>query len=647
MLQIVQGRYFRDVPLTSKLHRGIYYTNLLFLREDKIDFVFGSILPSTNFNGLRSLTIEAKEQLEAVTLTGEREILVATSGDQLLDEIAAVIAFCLNVTCVRDYDMARRQIAASAGSNATRRGPASLLRQTFDADVIPAEESVKDLNQFLQTLIDLDRQSYEAALRAIRQIVAASLLVDEDAALAYTLMVAALESLGQTTEPKAATWLEYESTKRKRIDEATKEFDQAGRDKVRNAVLANEHLGLQRRFVAFVLDHVAPSFYRSEAVGAVRPIGATDLPPALRRAYAIRSRNVHALEGLSRELWMAGDRSDTAHIESGVVLNLEGLSRLSRHVVRRYVERGPKRVDKTFNYRSALPGIMTARLASQYWIWNANGFNVKTAPEYFSGMIEFLMQGIAKKEAGIVDMTEVLKLIERDALGFSKREDRLAMAGIMTLWNNTAPQELRRNLKRTLSTKFEKDLLEPSIISFAVAMVLGRQIEWSTEAVALLADTRRKERLGNKPTPMPTRIDAALHIILSDRLLRVGEREGAIEQLSHAVETVPGLADLMRFENAIISGENPVLNLDRFISGEIAFVEQHATNSEKSIAPPENGKKGSRRPVALSSDELDRARKLIRDGLSKTATARAIGVSPTTLRRYLTESDLQPKAPKA
>src|SRR3954464_8042110 len=156
--------YFRQVPLTDTLHRGIYCTNLWASRDQRLSFLFGRLLPSTTFHGPRTLTVEAKEQLETLTLSGQPEMLAATSGDQLLDEIAAVIAFCLNATCVRDHDMARRLITTHNGNEANRRGPTSLLRQTFDARVILTEEAVADLDQFVRSLVGLKRENYEAAL---------------------------------------------------------------------------------------------------------------------------------------------------------------------------------------------------------------------------------------------------------------------------------------------------------------------------------------------------------------------------------------------------------------------------------------------------------------------------------------------------
>lgn len=592
MLQIVQGMYFRPVPLTDTLHRGIYFTNLRFLRDAVPELIFGRLLPSTTFQGVRSLTVEAREQLEMVTESGRQEVLAATSGDQLLDEIADVIAFCFNVVCVRDFDMARRLIARE-GANAHQLGPASILRQTFDASVVLTEEGIAELDTFLRALLALKRKNYEAAMRAIRQIVAATLIVDEDATLAYTLMVAALESLGQATVPHTASWREYDEAKRSRVDAATKGLSVERRERIEAAILSNEHVGLQRRFVAFVLDHVEPSFYRGEAIGAVRPLPAAELPNALRQAYAIRSRNVHALGRIAPEMWVSNDRADTAWVEADTLLSLEGMARLSRHVVRRFVDRAPHGVDAEFNYRSALPGIIRARMASQYWVHLAAGFGRKSAPAYFDGMLEFLIEGISKRsEAGLVDMSGVLDRIEKTALGLSKASERVPMAGIMTLWNDFAPSEHRRALKPKLRKRFESDLAEPSMTAFAVAMVAAKPLTWDLDMLRTLSRERRAERSGNAPQPMPARIDAALHIIVGEKLLARGQREKGLAEIAHAVETVPGLPDLVRFEEAIVRGEDPLLDLRKFILREAEFITWNRSESDGPAG--DNGERSSR-----------------------------------------------------
>ncbi|MBB4087086.1 hypothetical protein [Sphingomonas carotinifaciens] len=574
MLQLVQGMYFRDVPLTDTVHRGILYTNLrAFGDREPIDLPFGRLLPSTAMHGVGSMTIEARERLEAETESGSPEVLVATSGEQLIDEIAAVVSFCLNVVCVRDFEMARRLISTSDRPTHQRFGSVSILRQTFDATIVLSDESIADLTQFFESLTGLQRKSYEAAIRAIRQIVDAMLMVDEDATLAYTLMVAAMESLGQATKPKAGSWSDYDQQKRARVDEATKGLSEKRREKIQGAILANEHSALTRRFVAFVLEHVEPSFFRAEAVKALRPITANELPTALQEAYGIRSRNVHTLQNLAPEVWMQSDRADTSHVEDTALLSLEGLARLSRHVVRRFVERAPKGVDKTFNYRSALPGIMRARLAPQLWIHDANFFSSKSAPGFFEGTISYLIEGMSgRSETGLVPMTAVLDKIEKTAPGLAKSEDRLPMAGVMALWNACAPKEHRRKLKLRLKKQFDEDLTAPSMVSFALAMVLGAALPWSLEDYKALAASRREELRRKTHQPLPKRIDAALYILIADQLLAIGDKASAMVALGQAVETVPGLADLIDFEAALERGDDPTLNLRPFILGEETFV---------------------------------------------------------------------------
>ena len=50
---------------------------------------------------------------------------------------------------------------------------------------------------------------------------------------------------------------------------------------------------------------------------------------------------------------------------------------------------------------------------------------------------------------------------------------------------------------------------------------------------------------------MPKRIAVALYILSSDQLLGIGHKARAMVAIGHAVETVPGVADLIDFEAAL------------------------------------------------------------------------------------------------
>lgn len=576
MLQIVQGMYFRDVPLTDTVHRGIFYTNARFEHKSELSFVFGRLYPSTTFHRLRTVTVEAIEHLESVGLDGRPEMLVSTLGDQLLDEIAAVTSFYLNVVCVRDFETARRVISEPV-MDGRFAGHARMLRQTFDATVAIKERELIGLNGFILDLVALKRKHYEAAMRAIRQIVAASLIVAEDGTLAYTLMVAALESLAGPENTKPFPWSDYDVKKRRNIDTALEGLNEIDRERVRSAVLANEHAGLKRRFISFVLGHIAPSFYRGEAVGAVGPISATKLPRALSTAYDIRSRNVHALEDLAPELDISPNRAETGYVDSSIVLTLEGMSRLARHVIRRFVARSSKGLEKGFNYRTALPGIVYLPVASQYWIFNADGFDRRSACAYLVGLITHLIDILSTENLSkLVDMTEVLARIEKVAPGLRQCEDRAAMAAIAVMWNHFADPGVRKSFKVELNRQFQDDLMIPGASAYAVACLTKKPVGWSIDELRVLASDRRSERLRADGYAMPDRIDAAIHINVGEKLIARGDIEAGLEQVGYAVETVPGLPELIAYEAAIREGRDVSVNLYSFILGRSDFLTLHS-----------------------------------------------------------------------
>jgi hypothetical protein len=275
-------------------------------------------------------------------------------------------------------------------------------------------------------------------------------------------------------------------------------------------------------------------------------------------------------------------------VDGDTLLGLEGLARLSRHVIRNFVARAPKGVTEDFNYRSALPGIIHGRWASQYWIHNASGFDHKSAPDYLEGMLSFLIEGMSgRSEAGLVDMKSVLDKIEAITPSLADRDQRIPMVGMMALWNEFAPVGNHRVLKPKLQKRFDTDLSEPSMTAFAVALLAGREQPWDLEALRALSVARALERSGNSAQPMPVRIDAALNLLVADELLSRGDRDEGLAELARAVETVPGLADLVRFEERIRAGEDPTLHLRKFTLSLDGFLAEEADGDPPAdVAPP-------------------------------------------------------------
>jgi hypothetical protein len=568
VLQIVTKMYFRPgAPLNSTMHRAIVYTNRSFLGREPVELPVGELAFSTAVTAVTSVTVSATEYLEAERPDGKPEMLVATGGWELIDDLADVLSFGLNSTFCRDHDLVHRLVPSSLDQRGRTSG-AGLFRRTFDSSLILQEPELDDLREFISRLLALHRPSYEAAMRAIRRIVRAGRRAVDDPTIAYADLVAALESLSEREDVPAPTWEQMDARKAKLIDAALAAADPELSERVRGAVMEAERLGAGNRFVQFVLNHVGPRFFRAEAIEASRPMRGSDLERALRRAYDVRSRNVHSLWDLPPEAWVLGDRADTVSPRDlGLMLSLEGLARLARHVVRAYVEEGPTGVDTGFDWRQGLPGILRMQLAPQLWIHNARGLSQATASAYFRGFVEHLLEVLADREPAVISMQDVLARIEELVPGTADGEAKTSMVAIFVLWHRVLVKDEHRPNAEAFLTRHGYLLNTPSMAAFVVGVLTNGLPDWSTDDWIAVAGQRRADRQREKTPSFPASLDAALEVSAAERLISERPAEEALVFVRQAVEELPGNEELMKWEASVLAGKATSVDLRRLILG--------------------------------------------------------------------------------
>lgn len=563
MLQIVTGMYFREGASVHKnLHRAAFYTNGVIVNSDPIDFPMGRLLFSTLTRGVAAVTVEAKEQLEQADGNFG---MISTGGTDLLDDVASVLAFALNVSITRNEMRLREMVPSSIGVRSANRA-SRILARTFDPDVYLPAEAFDDAREFMAQLLKLNRRSFEAAMRAIRRVIDATYLVNDDPTMAYTLFVAALESLSQLVAvTKEHHWTQYPSEKAKIIDESLDGLGEADANRIRQAVLAVDQLSLQRQFISFTRGHVQASFYREEAKNAITPIRATDLPKALDFAYQLRSKNVHALQTLAPELYLVVDHAETLGLNNIRALGLEGLNRLTRHVIRTFVQQAPTDLDTTFNFRAHLPGQVRVRLAPEMWIGHPDATTRDSAATILDGFLWLLIGVLARREgAQLVDMRPALARVETLIRGENARDVRIPMVALYELWHTVVPPDAQQPDNEAFKARYSSDLDGPSLYAFVVRVLTGHRIEWSVDEVLKLVD-ERKAVLSRRPDQqLPPRLDAAL-ILAAATLLRDEDPERAAALVSDAVEFIPGNQRLMILEPVSRDVQVPEIDLADFV----------------------------------------------------------------------------------
>lgn len=382
MLQVITGMYFRDVALYETEHRRTLYTNLWGPWTcDRIDLGIGHLIPTTDHTArVSTMLVCVTERLEAVRDDGTDEFLRSTGGSAIIDDLATVLSFALGATVTTNHDTAERLIGPPSGTYRTPVTPADILPGVFTPGRYLTEEQIADLQQFLSTVLGLRRESYTAALAAMRRIVTASQRVAEDPTLSYTDYVAALESLSAETDAARTNWQRLDSRKRKILDPALSALDDDTATPIREAILEAERAGIRSRYSEFVLTHVRPSFYREEATTVTAPVRAAALPRLVSAAYTARSKNLHELRHLDPRAWpLVGDAEVLDPVSGDPMLTHRGLDRLARHVVRTFVDRAPTGRDEDFRWREHLPNLVHARLAPEYYLGHAEAMAAEVA----------------------------------------------------------------------------------------------------------------------------------------------------------------------------------------------------------------------------------------------------------------------------
>jgi hypothetical protein len=559
MLQIAAGRYFRsDVPIGEHIHRRTLHSNAWLADGGPVELPVGTITGGTELDEVSTAMVEAVDRLETKRMDGTDDFLIATSGDELIDDIAYVLTFVLNRTFSRDGDQVRR-LVPHEGTMGRRRAGAALFPGLFDPRQVVRPDEMNDVTEFMVGLLELHRDDFARVMRVIRSTVDATRRAIDDPTGAYTDLVAALESLADDDLTTSTTWDRYEGRKRKIFDAVLVGRDPELGEMIREAVLEADRAGLKRRFIASTLSRISPEYYRTEAVGVLRPPPSADVERMLGIAYDIRSRRSHVLQDLGEEAWGFSDGAEVAFEPNFErIFTLAGLWRLVRHVVRRYVADTPKAEAEPWDYRMSLPGIITAPLAPQYWIGQDLG--AAQALQRFNGVADALIAWHSGHNDEGFSLDRVAAKIETLVPPMPDSETKTALIAIHRLWHEWTDPGTHRPEARTFIETYEGCLQEPSPTAFTVATLSNfAPREWTLQEWADLADARRAERVAGKAAPLPAKIDALLHLKAADWMEAEGRHDEALTYAANAVEECPGNSELLAWEARLLAGDHDPL----------------------------------------------------------------------------------------
>jgi hypothetical protein len=580
MLQIITGKFFTTDDLYVTPHRALLYSNYEPSRrmvETPAGQSFTPVTLETPAGSMKSTTLwrppgeifpwvyEVDEKLEAVRPDGTRDFLIGVGGAEVFaQDFAAVASFALNITCTPDLDLARRLIHGQHAALGVSHPPKDYVGRVFDPRIEPQDGDGTLLQKFVGDLVGLERRTYKAVMRAIRRYVNGLHRVADDLDLAYALLVASIESLAQGFDAFTPTWEDFAQDKREALDKVLSGTPGDVAAGVRRMLLAHEHHALRRRYREFTLAHLRPSFFREEAAGEPAPVRRSDLPGVLERAYVFRSKYVHTLLELPRNLTASPSKGDASLVEGGLALTFHGLARVARHVIGEFVTRAPKVERETLDYRKELPNIVRAQLSFTIWGTWSSGYDHKSARRYLGGFLrEDFTAILTGGPQATVTPTDIRPLVEKAEMlvpGLAKAEQRLPLLTLYLLFHYYFPPEYHRPRREQILKKFGADFTAPSIESMLLHTLFSDTPNWTLEQ---FEETRRayfKQRYTKNGLEFGPILEVAVTLFSAELHRREGHIDCARELVSEAVENLPARTSLLEFERRMAEEPPPTID---------------------------------------------------------------------------------------
>ncbi|RCX06236.1 MULTISPECIES: hypothetical protein [Kosakonia] len=471
MLQFCNGNFLQTDKLYKTQHRTPLYTNLEIPREG-IDFCIGKILPSSMYLSPMVIICEVEERQPSENPDGSKAVLISTTGQDLMDDLAHVISFYFRGLCTTSQSFTKQLLS---GEKIAGHTTSDYLCSFFDERITVTQEQASEFQSFFSKLVNSPRTHYEKSIQAIRRYVTAAIRISDDLDAAYTLFVASIESLAQDTLETEITWNDVPPQKRKGLDRILENLDNPIANSIRAEIIAHEHLALSRKFIKAVMSSLNKNFYKTENK-KFRLVGENELRIATKNAYNLRSKYVHILKPLPTEISEPYNLDYCVEVDDKPHLTFNGLSAVTREVILKFVNDMPVCKKENIDILKIIPGVRFARMSELYWMNDVRALVKGNYISILNAVLSRIEHGIVTEKHEIPNMQPIVNEIGNRLKTENNKDDIRILMSILILLSGI--------YKFTLDDTYEKTIQKHSYIyeSKGIEMLLintmfGKKLE--------------------------------------------------------------------------------------------------------------------------------------------------------------------------
>jgi len=475
MLQITSGKFYKSENLYLHKAKGILYSNYSW--SDAIETVSGVLEPTEYHSPICSYVFSYVNKMEKDDPPKAGGI-VRVGDAEIVEQFMLLLMFGLKAY----FSPLREEVEKNCRQHQSFDNdpciPSNFVPRLFDLGIHGTKAEIDGFSEFVKQTLGLKRSTYKKVINAIKSIRNSLDALNYNIDLAYSILVYCLESLSQGFDNYQSNWGEYEEKQRRDLEEQFKELPPCQAQNIKKILLNSAHLKLKARFVNFIISNINDAFFLDESKNT-KAIRYSNLKRALQNSYQMRSSYVHALKPILEHLKISRiSDGDSFYWNDEPYLTYSGLLRIVFHVIRNFVFDCETVEKEEYNWFNELPGVITMKMAPQYWIWKTENFDKKDINHRFSALLVQIVEVITDKKP-VSDLNDLMKVFEK-LVYHSSSVQKHRMIVMYYLYNTILKKSLRmpnyEAFLKTHESEFDYCRIE-TIIVFAL---MHNHLPWSS-----------------------------------------------------------------------------------------------------------------------------------------------------------------------
>jgi hypothetical protein len=456
-------------------------------------------------------------------------VLVRCGDEEIVDSFRCIAVFGLRAY----FSTERSQVAALCKH---RKSKIRYLEHRCSIEHGRFEE----FPAFVAKVLALSRKDFEVIDRCLKQFTHALEVCDSNIDLAYSMFVYCIEALAQEYGEENKSWEDYDPAAKEQLDSLFLSLNAETSKKIKEVLLSASHNRLRRRFINFVSKFISDDFFLFEA--GTNALPKSELKAALNNLYSARSGFVHELAPVHEQIRHNLFEGDKFSWENEPYFTLNGVIRLTSHVIAQTINRLPEVAEEDFDWRSSLPGIVRMNVAAEYWMGKTDSFSAGQSVQWLSGFLDCVEETLFNNK-GILDVRPLLEKLEIE-IPKAKTDQKRTMLTLYDLICSIAPDEAIPPAKYEFLKAHHSVFSDCSIEAMLISALKKMPWNWSAKVCSDKFDQYKVTRLKKGRLRIPKRLQLGIAIEVANRHLAEGNFEEFQRRILEARLEVPGDGDL-------------------------------------------------------------------------------------------------------